>query len=422
MRTLLLCSSVLGLLALDSPDAQAALPERVLWVSQQLGAQFFSVKDEARRRQYFEAEPEKPIEWKQVLRQKPEWYGSAEAVRIAGNVLLFQCLNGGWEKNIDMAARLSPEQQAALELKKAGGKTTIDNGATYTQLQFLAQVGRVRSSAQYRDAFLKGLDFLLKAQYENGGWPQFFPLKKGYYSHVTFNDDAMIGVLNLLRSVAQGEPGFGFVDQERRARCEQAVAKGVECILRCQVIVGGRRTAWCAQHDEKTLAPAWARKFEPPSLSGGESVGIVRFLMGIGKPGPRVVQAIQSAVSWFEKSKISGLQVLEIPAPGTPKGTDTVAVPDTKAPPIWARFYEIGTNRPIFIGRDSVIRYRLADIEYERRNGYSYYVRTPQKLLEQEYPAWQKRMQVLAASHQYRSQSGRWLAWEPDSGRAAGAA
>jgi len=71
-------------------------------------------------------------------------------------------------------------------------------------------------------------------------------------------------------------------------------------------------------------------------------------------------------------------------------GTDRVVVQDPAAAPIWARFYEIGTNRPIFVGRDSVVKYSVAEIEHERRVGYSWYVDTPAKLLQKDYPAWKK--------------------------------
>jgi PelA/Pel-15E family pectate lyase len=67
-------------------------------------------------------------------------------------------------------------------------------------------------------------------------------------------------------------------------------------------------------------------------------------------------------------------------------------VKDPNADPIWARFYEIKTNRPIFIGRDSQIKYDVMEIEEERRNGYSWYVVEPDKLLNKEYPAWQKKV------------------------------
>ena len=146
-----------------------------------------------------------------------------------------------------------------------------------------------------------------------------------------------------------------------------------------------------SQHDEHTLAPAKGRAYEHPSLSGSESVGIVEFLMSIDRPSPEIVRAIEGAVEWFRAAKISGIRVDTIAAPGTAKATDRVVVADANAPPLWARFYEIGTNRPIFSGRDSVIRYQLSEIEYERRNGYRWYVDRPAKLLEREYPEWRRR-------------------------------
>src|SRR5262249_29706193 len=95
---------------------------------------------------------------------------------------------------------------------------------------------------------------------------------------------------------------------------------------------------------------------------------------------------------WFEKVKLTGIKVVPKPEPGTPKGFDRVVVQDASAPPLWARFYEIGTDRPIFCGRDGVIKYSLAEIEYERRNGYSWYVNGAERLLEKDYPAWRKRV------------------------------
>jgi PelA/Pel-15E family pectate lyase len=156
--------------------------------------------------------------------------------------------------------------------------------------------------------------------------------------------------------------------------------------------VDGKLTVWGAQHDEVTLLPAAARAFEPASLTGGESVGIVRFLMGISQPDERVIKSIESAIGWFEKSKLTGIRWEEKPDPSKPHGYDRVVLKDAKAGPIWARFYEIKTNRPIFIGRDSVIKYDVAEIEEERRNGYSWYVDEPIKLIGKEYPAWQKKL------------------------------
>ena len=183
----------------------------------------------------------------------------------------------------------------------------------------------------------------------------------------------------------------------------RAVERGVECILKTQVVVGGRPAAWGAQHDEVTLAPAPARKFEPVSLSGGESVGIVRFLMSVENPDARVSEAVEGAVEWFRKTRLTGVRWVERRDPSKPSGFERKAVSDPAAPPIWARFYEIGTNRPVFVGRDGVVRYNVMEIDGERRNGYSWYVEEPAELLEKDYPAWQKKWRRPAdASSQAR--------------------
>jgi PelA/Pel-15E family pectate lyase len=201
----------------------------------------------------------------------------------------------------------------------------------------------------------------------------------------------MIGVMKLLRDIARNAPSFAFVDDNRRARADKAVARGVECILKCQIVTNGRRTAWCAQHDEKTLAPAPARAYEKVSLSGAESMDIVRFLMDIERPSAEVIQAVQSAVAWFHEAKLIGIRQVVKSDLSLPGGTDTVVVADPSAEPLWARFYEIGTNRPIFCGRDGVIKYTLSEIEHERRTGYGWYSSKARDLLAKEYPAWRSK-------------------------------
>jgi PelA/Pel-15E family pectate lyase len=331
------------------------------------------------------------INWRESLKQSPEWYASDEAVRIADNVLLYQHDEGGWSKNIDMARLLTERERAELAKSKSETGSNIDNGATYTQLIYLARVYTARRQERHREGFLRGFDYLLKAQYDNGGWPQYYPLRKGYYSHITFNDGAMVNVMRLLRDVARKRSAYRFVDEDRRLRAEKAVAKGIELILKTQVVNAGKRTIWGAQHDETTLAPAPARKFEPVSLSAGESVGVVRFLMGIENPDARIVEAVESAIAWFRMSAVSGLRWVERREASKPGGYTREAVSDPKAPPIWARFYEIGTNRPVFAGRDGVVRYNVNEIDEERRNGYGWFVEEPAELLEKDYPAWRSK-------------------------------
>lgn len=335
------------------------------------------------------------IRWERAQRQSPGWFSSEEGKQVVDNVLAIQLPCGGWDKNLertmDMAAPFS--EAFRRRLTRRPDQATIDNGATYTQLRFLARAYAATHDKRVRDAFDRGLDYLLAAQYDNGGWPMYSPLRNGYYSHIHFNDNSVAGVLELLDDVADGKPPFDFVDAPRRERAAAAVAKGIDCILKCQVVIEGRRTAWCAQHDEKTLRPAPARSFEPVSLSGNESVDLVRLLMRVDNPSPEIISAVRNAVAWFEAVKIAGIRVVPIQ---TEAGRDLAVQHDPTAPPIWARFYEIGTNRPIFPGRDGIAHDHYANIERERRLGYAYYGYWPARLLESEFPAWAAKWRVSA--------------------------
>lgn len=331
----------------------------------------------------------KPVTWNQVLKQKPLWYQTDEAARIADQVVNYQKDNGGWEKNIDMTLMLTNAEKDELAARRSIiSETTIDNRTTYSQIAFLGKVitaSLLKTSppnnlSKYEEAFNRGLDYLLSSQYENGGFPQFFPLKKGYYTHITFNDDAMIGVLELFREIVRKDEGYKFVDEQRRLNTQKAYDKAIPLILNLQVEVDGKKTVWAAQYDEMTLKPAAARKFEPVSLAAGESVNILRLLMN-EKPGPEITSAIEAAIAWYRANQINGIRWER-------KNGENVVIKDKSSPPIWARFYHIETIRPIFIGRDSIIKYDVSEIEAERRNGYAWYTQEPRELLEKDYPKW----------------------------------
>lgn len=323
-----------------------------------------------------------------ILRHKPEWYGSDEARAAADSVLLYQSREGGWPKNTNLLSPVTPT--ALAEIAKDGKANTIDNGATIRPMRFLALVHQASSDERYRAAFIRGVHYLLDSQYPNGGFPQFFPLRGDkYYSHITFNDDAMIRALELLSDVANGKSPYDLADADLRSKAAASVQRGIDCILKTQIKQNGKLTAWCAQYDQRTLQPAWARKYEPPSLSGSESVGIVRFLMSIKNPGPEIVAAIEGAVEWFKTVAIKGVRLESLPVKGG--RPDRRLVPDSNAPPLWARFYELKTNRPLYVDRDSVCHYNFAEIGYERRSGYAYNGTWPAALLATEYPAWRRK-------------------------------
>jgi len=320
----------------------------------------------------------------QFLKKSDDWFAGAEAKRLAENVLSHQSDLGGWPKNVDTSATHFDGERSKLA-------PTFDNGATTVELRFLARMVRATGEARYREAFDKGLAYILKAQYANGGWPQYSPPpRNSYHRHITFNDSATTRLLEFLRDCKTAD-AFAFVPEERKRTAGEAFDRGVQCILKCQIRVNGKLTAWCAQHDEVDFRPRPARTFELTSLSGAESVGIVRLLMSIEHPSAEIIEAVDAAVAWFESARLAGIRVVDRDDARSPSGKNKVVVNDPAAPPLWARFYEIETNRPLFADRDGVAKYDLSEIGFERRNGYAWYGNWPQRLLEREYPAWKTR-------------------------------
>ncbi len=313
------------------------------------------------------------------LKRPDPWFATEEARAIAEAILSHQSASGGWPKNLDTTRPLA--------IGKVAGPATFDNGATTDELRFLARVAQATGRERERVAFLKGLRHVLDAQYANGGWPQSSPPGSGYARHITFNDNAMVCLMDFVREVGRDDR-YDFVDAPLREASYAAFERGVECILKCQVRVDGQRTVWCAQHDAIDFKPRPARSYELVSLSGAESVGIVRLLMSLDRPSDEVVEAIESAVDWFRKVAIEGRRQTTREDPMAPGGRDKVIVADPKAPPLWARFYEIGTNRPFFADRDGTKKYRLDEIGHERRNGYAWLGDWPAGLVYREYPAW----------------------------------
>ncbi len=321
-------------------------------------------------------------------------YAPTQVKEIADNILLYQRDNGGWPKNYDMQAILTEDQKQRLINAKSDLRTTFDNTTTYSHIECLAKVYEVTKVDKYKDACIRGIDFTLSAQYPNGGWPQYFPLRKNYSRRITFNDNAIAGIMKMLKDIIDEKPYYSFLDSDRRQKAESAFDKGLDCILECQIIDNGKLTAWCQQHDENDFTPAMARAYELPSICNRESTGVVLFLMGLDNPDKKVINSVQSAVEWFEDSQITGIRVEEFNTPPAEfrlrtLTTDKRVIEDKTAPPIWARFYELKTHRPLFSNRKSQVFYSMADVDRERR-AYGWYTYEPQRALDL-YPTWQKK-------------------------------
>jgi len=306
------------------------------------------------------------------------WFATDSARSAADHMLTWQTPSGGWSKHVDVMLRPRAKGESFFsENENWQYIATIDNGSTTSEMEFLARANAAKPDARYRDAFMRGLQYLLDAQFPNGCWPQVYPLQGGYHDAATFNDDATLDALELLRGVARG--AYAFVPTAERTRAANAAHQAAECILDAQVLVDGRRTVWGQQHDPVTLAPTSARSYELASLSAQESAHLVDFLMTLEQPTPRTIDAVLAAVAWLEGTSVRGYTwdfatgLHEAPGAG----------------PLWARMYEIGTNRPIFSNRDGVKRYDWHELD-DRRLGYAWYTDAPVKTLK-AFAKWQRK-------------------------------
>ena len=285
--------------------------------------------------------------------------------------ILFQNPDGGWPKNVEWGSFKTLQEAEKDKERDKNRKSTFDNSATYTQIRNLAKSYKTTENRRYRQAARHGLDYILREQRPSGGW------RGSDVDAITFNDGAMTGVMQLLREVSEGQAHFSWTDKQTRRKAKQALERAIRVTLDCQIRVNGHKTAWCQQHDHKSLKPVKARTYELPSISGAESVDIVRFLMKIDQPSPEIIES-------FPIDPVKDLNKTI--------SSDKRVVMDPNAKPTWARFYEIDTNRPFFCNRDGIKVYSLDKVKLERRTGYSWYGGYATSLLAGDYPKWKKRL------------------------------
>jgi PelA/Pel-15E family pectate lyase len=252
---------------------------------------------------------------------------------------------------------------------------TIDNDATVSEILFLADVYKRGGKSSHRGAARKALDFLLIMQYPSGGWPQVYPARTGtsYSNFVTFNDDAMVRVLVLLDHAArQKAPLDGDIfTAEQRAKLVTAIDKGVDYILKAQIVQGGVKTVWCAQHDPVSYASKGARAYELPSKSGKESVGIVTFLMTRPQTA-EIKAAVQAAIAWYKRGtvKVAGTAYVKRPSGNTDDTYNPIQAKTGST--LWYRFYDLDQDKGLFSDRTGGKFYDIMAIEAERRYGYEW--------------------------------------------------
>jgi PelA/Pel-15E family pectate lyase len=386
-------------LVLLTPDRLETLPgpERSAWESYAAASHAAATRDQdtladecrALGRGSPQPAPASASDFKFDSGTPAEWFGSDEARQLAAVVLSFQTPAGGWSKAVDY--QLGPRQPG---MQWTSGEDpwhylgTLDNRATTEQLLMLARVHSATGDLVAAAGALRGIDWLLAAQFPNGGWPQVYPLEPGYHEAITLNDGAMLHAMEVLQSVAEGVEPFAFVDAARREKAAAAYDRGGACLLAAQFRVEGKPAVWCAQHDPLTLAPAAARLKEPPSLSGGESAEILKHLMREGPLTAEVAAAIEHGLDWFERHKLTGLRQIK-----TPEGKTAYIEDPASGEVRWARFYDPATGKPMFAGaQDGIVYNTFQEMAAKNRVGYDYFTTKPAELLGKEAERWRKRL------------------------------
>ncbi|REC43051.1 pectate lyase [Chryseobacterium sp. 5_R23647] len=313
---------------------------------------------------------------------------------LAEKMLIYQLPNGGWgkhmsnKKNVDYTQKIDSK---LLKIIKANNNdlATIDNNATSKEINGLIKAFQTTKNQAYLKSAEKGIQYLLSMQYENGGFPQYFPNSSIYRKQVTYNDNAMINALTVLYNVAEGKEGFDVVDFKLKEKSKEALQKGIQCILKTQVMQNGKLSIWADQYNEVSLKPEKARAFEPMSLASGESVNIVKFLM-MQTITPEIEKSIKSAIQWFKESKIDGYTYNV----SRESGNAVRVLSKKEGSAVWARFYDIPTNKPVFGDRDGSVKFNYEDVSEERRMGYSWYNESGTKLIESDFPKWLKKNKI----------------------------
>ncbi len=255
------------------------------------------------------------------------------AARNTGRALVWgQRTEGGWDHRVDVS-HLTPDARVP-ERKK--GHCSFDDNISQGAVDFLMDLDETLDEPWLDDGVALGLRFLLRSQFPNGAWPQWYPLRGGYHNHYTFNDNAINDCIRVL------------LDAHRRYGKKEYLAgakRGGGFIIVSQV--KPPQTGWAQQYSHD-LKPAKARSFEPAAICSATSARNIRTLVDLAvyTGDTKYLGPIPAALDWLDRSKLKA--------------------------GLWARLYEVGTNKPIYGDRDGRIHYTLQEISEERRTGYSW--------------------------------------------------
>jgi hypothetical protein len=246
------------------------------------------------------------------------------ARQTADALIAGQLDNGGWWHEIQF-----DEKGNAI---RSSSRATMDDNTTQGATMFMMEIARVTRAPLYVSSARSALEFLLDSQYLSGGWPQQYPASNGYSSFYTLNDAAINDCISTLLA------GYRQFHDERYL---DAAERAVAWLIVAQLPAPQR--GWAQQYDLQ-MRPAPARWFEPAACCSAVTVRVIRTLIDLHLEtgDDKYLEPIPAALEWLKASQLED-------------GT-------------WARFYETGSNKPIYVTAERQIVYKPENL----RPGYSW--------------------------------------------------
>jgi len=274
-----------------------------------------------------------------------------DAARETAEALLYgQLESGGWAQVIDFDPKGTKAGQYRNGKSKGRNQSTLDDGATQSALSFLMHTDRAMAfkHAGIHEAVKYALDSLLAAQHRNGAFPQGwrgpapdYPAVKAWYPDYDWRTEHRIKEYWDLPTLNDGLCGTvtrtldDAVEIYRDERCRKALLALGDFLILAQM--PEPQPGWAQQYTRE-MRPAWARKFEPPSVVGRESIDAIRTLLQIHRISgdAKYLEPVPRAIAWLKRSLL----------------------PEGKL----ARFYELQTNKPLYMTADYQLTFDDSDV------------------------------------------------------------
>lgn len=248
----------------------------------------------------------------------------AAAREAAAALMRGQNKHGGWDHTINFAD-LSNET------------VSFDDNQSQSAISFLLALNRVVSDEHLSAAVQRALEMMSRTQLNNGGWPHLYPPRGNYHDYATFNDG---GINDCIRVMIEA-----YQLNKDDAAIERSLRKAARFLMISQL--PPPQPGWAQQYNE-FLQPAWARTFEPPSVCPAVTIRNIQTLIDlyVALGEATLLEPIPDALRWLEE----------------------IRLPNGK----WARFVEIGTNKPLYFDRGRIRVNSIEELHPERRTGYAY--------------------------------------------------